>query len=267
MLLTLEDIEPLIEKALAEDPEVPRDVMRRAFEVLQKVMMPSAAERGSAPDVVLEDPSGRVLLIELKTGTGKSERVAESMLSELLKEGATAAILTGPTASALASAMAAWRQQLGSYREVLDALAPKDRGSLSAAALLQARRNAEARRRFLEEFAALTSGEVADLAHSRASNRASLANRWRDEGKVFAVRVGDQQLYPAFQFDDHGRPLNVIAAALKHFGEGALSDWQTALWFTSANGWLGGKRPVDLLKDQPVAVAEAASREVGEIVA
>jgi hypothetical protein len=267
MSLTFKDIQPLVEKELAEDPKIPRDVMQRAFEAVQKAIVVSSAKRASGPDVVLEDPSGRVLLVEIKAGTGKSAHVAERVVSELLKGGAQAAILTGPTASAVASAMTEWRQQLGSYREVLEALAPKDRGSLSAAAVLQARRNAEARRRFLEEFPALTSGEVADLAHSRASNRASLANRWRDEDKVFAVRVGDQQLYPAFQFNDQGRPLEAIAAVLKHLSKGSLSDWQTALWFTSANGWLGGERPVDVLSEQPVALAEAASHEVEEIVA
>jgi hypothetical protein len=267
MAITLEHLESLVEKQLAEDPDVTPDIMRMAFAAVHKAIIASTAAHAASADVVIEDPSGRVLLVEMKTGSGKTHRLWELAVSELLKEGTQAAILTGPTATAVASAMAEWRDQLGSYREVLEALAPKDRGSLSAAAVLQARRNADARRRFLEEFPALTSSEVADLAHSKASNRASLANRWRDEGKVFAVRVGDQQLYPAFEFNDHGRPLEVIATVLGHLNEGSLSDWQTALWFTSANGWLDGERPVDLLSEQPDAVAAAASREVGELVA
>lgn len=263
MDLILEDIEPLVEKELAEEPEVPRDVLQRVFEAVRRAILSAAEARLVEADVVLEDASGRVILLEAKMGSGKMER----MVSELAQEQTQAAILAGSSANALARAMAEWSRQHGSYREVLDALAPKDRGFLSAAAVLQARRNAEARRDFLGEFPALTSSEVADAANSRATNRASLANRWRDEGKVFAVRVGDQQLYPAFQFDAHGRPLEVIAGVLKHLSEGDLNDWQTALWFTSPTDRLGGQRPVDVLSDQPDAVVEAASREVGELVA
>ncbi len=40
-----------------------------------------------------------------------------------------------------------------------------------------------------------------------------------------------------------------------------FSGWQTALWFTSRNGWLGAKRPVDVLKSDPEALVEAARRE------
>jgi hypothetical protein len=108
---------------------------------------------------------------------------------------------------------------------------------------------------------------VADAAASKAANRASLANRWREERKAFAIRVGDQLLYPAFQFDEDGRPLEEIGAALEYLSGGELNDWQTALWFTSPTGWLGGRRPVDLLREEPEAVVEAARREVGELVA
>jgi len=196
-------------------------------------------------------------------GTGKTEL----LVSELLKEHAAAAVVTGASAIALATAIEEWNRQQGSYRDVLEALAPKHRGSLSEAAVLQARRNADARRAFLEEFPSLTSIEVADAANSKAANRASLANRWRDEGKVFAVRLGDQQLYPAFQFDEDGRPIQAIASVLEHLSEGALTDWQTVLWFTSPTGWLGGRRPVDLLIAQPDVVVDASAREVGELVA
>lgn len=125
----------------------------------------------------------------------------------------------------------------------------------------QLRRNAEARRAFLAEFGTLTSAEVASLASSRARNRAALANRWRAEGRIFAVQAGGQVLFPAFQFsDDDARPRPVIAATLALFKD-RLSDWQTALWFTGRNGWIGARRPVDLLASDPEAVVEAAHQE------
>ena len=130
----------------------------------------------------------------------------------------------------------------------------------SEAAVLQARRNAEAREELLREFGALTSSEVAELAGSRAKNRAALANRWRKEGRIFAVTHHGQTYYPGFQLDAEGRPLPIVAEVLRTFGE-RTSPWQTALWFAGANGWLDGARPVDVLLSEPEKVAEAARRE------
>lgn len=262
MAITFEDIETALEEELGDDPEVSSELARKAFDAVWAAIVSSVQASGRAVDVVIEDASGEVTLLELKAGAGKTEQAVSASLDET-----QAALLTGPLAGALASAMTEWKRQNGSYRDVLEALAPKDREPLSAASVLQARRNARARRDFLEEFLARTSSEVADAANSRASNRASLANRWREERKVFAIRVGDQQLYPSFQFDEDGRPLKAVAMALEHLAAEKLSDWQTALWFTSPTGWLGGRRPVDLLGEEPDAVGAAAEREVGELVA
>jgi hypothetical protein len=86
----------------------------------------------------------------------------------------------------------------------------------SAAEVANLRRNAQARKAFLAEFGTLTSREVAELAGSSASNRAALANRWKAEGRIFAVEMGGQTLFPAFQFsDDDGQPRPVIAEILE----------------------------------------------------
>ena len=66
--------------------------------------------------------------------------------------------------------------------ELIEALMPVPLAVPTPAAVLQARRNAEARTALLREFGALRSAEVAELAGSRAGNRAALANRWRSEG-------------------------------------------------------------------------------------
>lgn len=127
-------------------------------------------------------------------------------------------------------------------------------------AVLQARRNALAREKLFHEFGALTSVEVADLAGSRASNKAALANRWKQEGRISSVLHNGGAYYPAFQFDADGRPLPVIAEVIRILGR-EVSDWELALWYMAANGWLGGRRPVDLLASEPDAVVKAAERE------
>ena len=106
---------------------------------------------------------------------------------------------------------------------------------------------------------------MADLAGSAASNRAALANRWRKEGRIFALTNHGQTYFVGFQFGPDGRPLPVIAEVLRAFGE-SNGGWQTAVWFAAANGWMDGARPVDLLTSDPERVADAARREAEELV-
>ena len=89
------------------------------------------------------------------------------------------------------------------------------------------------------------------------ANRAALANRWRAEQRVLAVPMGDELLYPGFQFTAEGKPHPAVGAALAELrADPRLSDWQAALWFAGSNGWLGGRRPIDLLDDEPDAVVK-----------
>jgi hypothetical protein len=129
------------------------------------------------------------------------------------------------------------------------------------AVLLQARRNAGARSELLSEFGALTAAEVAELAGSEARNTSALAGRWRREGRLLAVEHHGTAYYPAFQFDSDGKPRPIVQEVLEHLSVPDTTAWQQALWFTTANGWLDGQRPVDVLDEHPDAVA-AAAREV-----
>ena len=72
--------------------------------------------------------------------------------------------------------------------------------------------------------------------------------------------------YPGFQLDPEGRPRPVVADVLSHLSQLDTTPWQQALWFMAANGWLDGRRPVDLLDDQPGAVVSAAEAAVREPV-
>jgi hypothetical protein len=124
----------------------------------------------------------------------------------------------------------------------------------------QERRNAEARSALLDEFGALTSQEVADLAGSGDTDRAALTNRWKQDGRIFCVGVQGETRFPGFQFDSEGKPRKIIAGVIEALAE-KLTEWQLALWFLTANGWLGGRRPVDLLDSESGEVIEAARQE------
>lgn len=135
----------------------------------------------------------------------------------------------------------------------------------SAVTVLQARRNALAREQMFQEFGGLSSAEVAELAGSRASNKAALAHRWRQEGRIFSVPHRGMSYFPGFQFDEQGQPIPVIAEVIQRLGSRS-TEWGMALWFTASNGWLGARRPVDLLREDPQAVVTAADREIDSLV-
>ena len=129
----------------------------------------------------------------------------------------------------------------------------------------QARRNSGARAKFVQDYEMLDAEQVHELFGSAAKNRAALAARWRADGKIFALDYRGRLLYPAFQFDQQGRPKSIIGKVLAMLG-GAAGPWQTAIWFTSANPWLDGKRPLELLDSKPDRVLDAAA-DVTEPVA
>lgn len=125
------------------------------------------------------------------------------------------------------------------------------------AILDQARRNADFRADFFERYDVLDAGQVHDLYGSKAENTAALAGRWRNAGKIFGVEQRGRILYPAFQFDETGRPKPVVAAVLQALGK--RGPWQVASWFTAPNGRLpDDRRPVEVIDTDPDAVADAA---------
>lgn len=145
-------------------------------------------------------------------------------------------------------------------RELIDLAMPRLITRPTVAALKQAKWNAELRTSFLTNYPTFTSAEVHAQYGSTAVNRSALAANWRRDGKIFAVENRGEFLYPAFQFDDAGRPKPIIAAILKQL-HGAASTWQTAIWFVSPNSWLDGSKPIDLLDKDETALLMAAERE------
>ena len=112
--------------------------------------------------------------------------------------------------------------------------------------------NLAARKALLDEFGAFSSREL-------------IASGMRSAVGVFSVPYGERELYPRFQFGSDGQPLPAMAEVLALL-EAVRTPWEIALWFSSANGWLGGDRPVDLLQTAPERVVEAAKHEAEQRV-
>jgi len=128
----------------------------------------------------------------------------------------------------------------------------------------QAARNAAAREKLLSEFGVLSGAQVVKRVVWRPDEGRSLSRgtvgQWKRKGLVFTVSHQGRSVYPAYQFDKDGRPRPVVADVLATLGQQSRG-WELALWFTSANGWLDGWRPVDLLDTDPAAISEAARQE------
>jgi hypothetical protein len=149
------------------------------------------------------------------------------------------------------------------HEQLVQALLPEEPPAVpDETTVLMARRNAQARQDLLAEFGYLRAEQIAE-GRSTAANQRALASRWAREGKIFAVDWHSQRLYPRFQFAEDRSPLPAIASVLRALPRAEMSDWEVALWWTAANGWLGGQRPVDALRqaapeDDHPAVVEAA---------
>jgi hypothetical protein len=125
--------------------------------------------------------------------------------------------------------------------------------------------NASLRNEFMCDVGALTSQEIATLSQSQAKNKAAYAHRLKAENKVFAVEFQGEQRYAAFQFDmETGKPKPIIKDILELVKD-EWSGWQLALWFISANGYLDGKTPLEVMDTEPGTVLDALCKETGEV--
>ena len=158
----------------------------------------------------------------------------------------------------LDAVLASTRRDRQVFEETVEAMTPESVPSQPA--VEQMRRNAEARHRFLAEHGALASEEVAEIAGSRARNRAARAYRLQRGQKVFAVRYHGRTLFPAFQFEADGEVRLAIPQVLRALHDRGLSGWEMALWFVAGSSFLGGRRPLDLLDEDPELVIEHAAR-------
>lgn len=84
------------------------------------------------------------------------------------------------------------------------------------------------------------------------------------EGRIFGVRSVDGLIrYPAMQFDSLGEPFPEVAQVLGDL-RAWYAGWEIALWWVSANEFLGGEAPIVRwpVDRKPVVWAAAQEREM-----
>ncbi|MDD2056710.1 hypothetical protein N5D52_14185 [Pseudomonas sp. GD03860] len=150
------------------------------------------------------------------------------------------------------------RQALESIVEALVPKVPPTPTALKEAAML-----AKARTAVLESGEWLTAAQIAGLAGFSLSNPSAQPNKWKREGAIFALRHHGVDYFPAYGLDAGAgyRPLKAMAPVLERFGE-HKDSWGLAYWFMSANSFLAGQRPLDLLAREPARVLAAAEDEL-----
>lgn len=167
--------------------------------------------------------------------------------------------------SNMASSMFGLFQQQHQSRATLERLAealvpstPAPPRILKEAAML-----IKARKAVLESGDWLTAAQLTQLAQLSTANPSAQPNKWKKAGRIFAIRHNGVDYFPAYGLDkDEGfRPLKALAQVIEVF-DGHKDGWGMAFWFLSANSFLGGKRPQDLLATQPERVIAAARDEV-----
>lgn len=105
----------------------------------------------------------------------------------------------------------------------------------------------------------LTADAFAVLAQlSTEQSRAEL-KEWKRAGNIFSLAHEDKEYFPLYAFDpaSNFRPFSSLAAIITALGS-SKPDWSVALWFGSANSYLGGQMPKDVMADDPERVLDAA---------
>lgn len=122
-------------------------------------------------------------------------------------------------------------------------------------------RRAQLNARILADSEWLSAKELSDKAQFKNTNPSAGPNRWKSAGRIFALQLNGKDKYPVYVLDEGYRPVPVVKQIISLFGE-KKTPWGLAIWFGSANSWLGGKKPKDVLKTMPNRVLQAAQAEV-----
>ena len=115
------------------------------------------------------------------------------------------------------------------------------------------------RSKFLQSEPCYVSADLHRLSGSTGRNLSQVAARMKAKGQVFAVRQGEKDLFPAFQFNAQGKPLPIVAKILEALPD-RMTPWDIAGWFVRRNMDLGGVAPRELLADEDPRLVDAAAQ-------
>jgi len=119
-----------------------------------------------------------------------------------------------------------------------------------------ARLQANARRAVFTGSPWLTAAEIGELANLGPANPIGTVSRWKQQGRIFALRRDGRDYFPQYALGADFRPqpamVDIIGTLHGFSGE------RLAAWFESTSSFLGGQRPRELLATEPDRVLAAA---------
>lgn len=91
--------------------------------------------------------------------------------------------------------------------------------------------------------------------------------KWEADHRIFSIDHDGSRSFPVYAFPSQGGAspipsLRDVLSVLCPMKDG----WGVSFWFISPNGWLGGKRPQDLLSTEPSRVISAAYEEADSVM-
>ena len=128
--------------------------------------------------------------------------------------------------------------------------------ALTSVDMKRARLEAQAVRAIRQGTEWLTAAEIGDLAGLGPANPIATVGRWKQQGRIFALRHGGKDYYPRYALGTDFHPLPAIKeilAVLAGYDPDLL-----AAWFDSTSRFLGGKRPREIVGTEPARVLSAA---------
>lgn len=151
------------------------------------------------------------------------------------------------------------------FKALIDAMVPKAPPSPNL--LKEAVMIARARTAVLEGTDWLTAAQIADVAGLSASNPSAQPNKWKRQRRIFAIHHNGIDYFPGYGLDPETgyRPRKSLKPILDAFGD-EKDGWGLAYWFFAVNGFLGGRKPQDVLATEPERVLAAARDEMAAVV-
>lgn len=84
--------------------------------------------------------------------------------------------------------------------------------------------------------------------------------QWVTEGRLLSLQWNGEQVFPAYAFATDHSLLPAVGAVIAELAP-CLGDWGTAAFFESTSRYLGGRRPRELVADEPELAIRAARFE------
>lgn len=192
---------------------------------------------------------GYVFAVALESSSAREAKTIEHVLVQIIQ--LTQESLTSQGNDALST--------------LVTTLLPKE--MLSPTLLREAQMMLRAREAVLAGADWLSEVELAEIVGLCKKNPSSPLRKWRHDGAIFAIRHHDVDYVPGYALDPDNeyRPHRALKKVIAQFA-GHKEGWGLASWFQSANSFLGGQRPMDLLSTKSDDVIAAAADEAMGVV-